>query len=120
MSAMGMTTREEFEAYMAESYMDHDVYMDGLQEEIDRALALDPAALDGFDPEAYLAESYPGCTFEEAASLFGMTTGEELETYLGWSWRGTMCPCGRQERPRAMRSTGMGTPTPPCSWTPRL
>ena len=86
MSAMGMTTREEFEAYMAESYMDHDVYMDGLQEDIDRALALDPAALDGFDPEAYLAESYPGYTFEEAISLFSMTTGEELETYLAWEY----------------------------------
>ena len=58
MNDYGLVTREEFENYMAQDYINHLMYMEDLQSDIDGWLAEDPTLLDGFDVNEYFAQEY--------------------------------------------------------------
>lgn len=87
MEDYSLTTRQEFEDYMTWDFVDHLMYMDELQSEVDGALAKDPHALDQFDPDAYFAQEY-SCYQDQEAFMadYELLDRQEFETYLSWEY----------------------------------
>jgi len=88
MEDYGLTTRQEFEAYMLQNFVDHQIYIMEMQDEIDQALAEDPHVLDGFDVDGYFAweYSYYYQTADEFMADYGLLDRQEFETYLTWEY----------------------------------
>ena len=83
----GLADRAAFEAYMKEDYTSHLIWMEDLRSDIDADLAEDPAALDGFDVDAYFAQEYPYYESQEAfLADYGLLDRAEFETYLTWEY----------------------------------
>lgn len=78
-----LADRATFEDYMKEDYTSHLIWIEGLQSDIDAALAESPAALDGFDVDAYFTQEYPYYeSQEEFMADYGLLDRTEFETYL--------------------------------------
>lgn len=78
-----LADRATFEDYMKEDYTNHLIWLEGLQSDIDAALAESPAALDGFDVDAYFTQEYPYYeSQEEFMADYGLLDRTEVETYL--------------------------------------
>lgn len=83
----GLADRAAFEAYMKEDYTSHLIWMEDLRSDIDADLAEDPAALDGFDVDAYFAQEYPYYeSQEEFMAGYTLLDRTEFETYLTWEY----------------------------------
>ena len=87
MADYGLTDRAAFEDYMKDDYTHHLIWMEELRADIDTALAEDPAALEGFDVDAYFAQEYFYYESQKAfmadCTLLDQT---EFETYLTWEY----------------------------------
>ena len=87
MADYGLVTREEFENYMAQDYINHLMYMEDLQSDIDGWLAEDPTLLDGFDVNEYFAQEYAFYdSREEFMADCTLVDQGEFETYLTWEY----------------------------------
>ena len=87
MADYDLADRAAFEAYMKEDYTSHLIWMEDLRSDIDADLAEDPAALDGFDVDAYFAQEYPYYESQEAfLADYGLLDRAEFETYLTWEY----------------------------------
>lgn len=87
MEDYGLTTRQEFEDYMLQDFVDHKVYLMQLQDEIDQALAENPHILDGFDADAYFAQAYGYYqTQDQFMADYTLLDRQEFETYLSWEY----------------------------------
>lgn len=87
MADYDLADRAAFEAYMKEDYTNHLIWIEDLRTDIDAALAEDPAALDGFDVDAYFAQEYPYYEDQEAFMPdYGLLDRAEFETYLTWEY----------------------------------
>lgn len=87
MEDYGLTTRQEFEDYMLQDFVDHQVDMMQMQDEIDQALAEDPHVLDGFDADEYFAREYSYYEDQESFMMFhDLLDRQEFETYLTWEF----------------------------------
>ena len=83
MADYDLADRAAFEDYMKEDYTSHLIWIEGLQSDIDAALAESPAALDGFDVDAYFTQEYPYYeSQEEFMANYGLLDRTEFETYL--------------------------------------
>lgn len=82
-----LADRAAFEDYMKGDYTNHLIWMEDLRNDIDAALAEDPAALEGFDVDAYFTQEYPYYdSQEEFMPDYGLLDRAELETYLTWEY----------------------------------
>lgn len=87
MADYDLADRAAFEAYMKEDYTNHLIWIEDLRNDIDAALAEDPAALEGFDVDAYFAQEYPYYDSQEAFMAdYGLLDRAEFETYLTWEY----------------------------------
>ena len=87
MADYDLADRAAFEAYMKEDYTNHLIWMESLRSDIDADLAEDPAALDGFDVDAYFAQEYPYYeSQEEFMAGYTLLDRAEFETYLTWEY----------------------------------
>ncbi|WP_276858184.1 hypothetical protein [Intestinimonas timonensis] len=87
MADYGLADRATFEDYMKEDYTSHLIWIEDLQSDIDAALAEAPAALEGFDADAYFAQEYPYYSDqEEFMADYGLLDRTEFETYLTWEY----------------------------------
>ena len=87
MADYGLADRAAFEDYMKEDYTSHLIWIEDLQSDIDAALAEAPAALEGFDADAYFAQEYPYYSDqEEFMADYGLLDRTEFETYLTWEY----------------------------------
>lgn len=87
MEDYGLTTRQEFEEYMLQSFVDHQVYLMQIQDDIDQALAEDPHILDGFDADAYFDQQYGYYqTPDQFMADYMLLDRQEFETYLSWEY----------------------------------
>lgn len=87
MADYGLADRAAFEEYMKVDYTNHLIYMDDLQGQINDWLAENPAALDGFDADAYFTQEYPYYeSQEEFMAYFTLLDRTEFETYLAWEY----------------------------------
>lgn len=87
MEDCGLTTRQGFEDYMLQDFVDHQAYLMQMQDEIDQALAEDPHVLDGFDADAYFAQEYGYYqTQDQFMADYTLLDRQEFETYLSWEY----------------------------------
>lgn len=87
MADYDLADRAAFEDYMKGDYTNHLIWMEDLRNDIDAALAEDPAALEGFDVDAYFAQEYPYYdSQEEFMPDYGLLDRTEFETYLTWEY----------------------------------
>lgn len=87
MADYDLADRAAFEDYMEGDYTNHLIWMEGLRSDIDAVLAEDPAALDGFDVDAYFAQEYPYYeSQEEFMTGYNLLDRAEFETYLTWEY----------------------------------
>ena len=87
MADHGLTDRAAFEDYMKDDYTNHLIWMEELRADINAALAEDPAALEGFDADAYFAQEYFYYESQEAFMPdYGLLDQTEFETYLTWEY----------------------------------
>lgn len=97
MEDYGLTTRQEFEDYMLQDFVDHQVYLTRMRDEIDQALAEDPHVLDGFDVDGYFAQEYYYYqTADEFMADYMLLDRQEFETYLSWEY---VCYAGEPGQP---------------------
>lgn len=83
----GLADRAAFEDYMEGDYTNHLIWMEDLRSDIDADLAEGPAALDGFDVDAYFIQEYPYYESQEAfLADYGLLDRAEFETYLTWEY----------------------------------
>ena len=82
-----LADRAAFEDYMEGDYTNHLIWMESLRSDIDADLAEDPAALDGFDVDAYFTQEYPYYeSQEEFMAGYTLLDRAEFETYLTWEY----------------------------------
>ena len=87
MADYNLADRAAFEEYMKRDYTNHLIWMENLRSESDAALAESPAALDGFDVDAYFTQEYPYYSDqEEFMADYGLLDRAEFETYLTWEY----------------------------------
>ena len=87
MNDYGLTTRAEFEDFLKQDYVNHIMYMEDLQKEIDTWLAEDPTLLDGFDVNDYFAQEYSFYdSQEDFMADYTLVDPGEFETYLTWEY----------------------------------
>lgn len=97
MEDYGLTTRQEFEDYMLQDFVDHQVYLTRMRDEIDQALAENPHVLDGFDVDGYFAQEYYYYqTADEFMADYMLLDRQEFETYLSWEY---VCYAGEPGQP---------------------
>ena len=87
MADYDLADRAAFEDYMKGDYTNHLIWMEDLRNDIDAALAEDPAALESFDVDAYFTQEYPYYdSQEEFMPDYGLLDRTEFETYLTWEY----------------------------------
>ena len=87
MADYGLTDRAAFEDYMKDDYTHHLIWMEELRADIDAVLAEDPAALEGFDVDAYFAQEYFYYESQEPFMAdYTLLDRAEFETYLTWEY----------------------------------
>ena len=87
MADYDLADRAAFEDYMEGDYTNHLIWMESLRSDIDADLAEDPAALDGFDVDAYFTQEYPYYeSQEEFMAGYTLLDRAEFETYLTWEY----------------------------------